>query len=45
MSKDKWHDDFNKDDVRDKILSGELNREDCDKKNEHKILKLLKRRT
>ena len=39
---DKMHENII-DDVRDKNLSGELNREDCDEANVHVFLCLLKR--
>ena len=44
VHEDKICDNFNKDDLRDKILSGKLNREDCNEKNLCKFLKLLERR-
>ena len=39
------HENFNKDNFRDKMLTGEINREDCDEKNVCKCLTLLKRTT
>ena len=38
VHEDKMHENVNKDDVREKTLSGELNREDCDKNIVHKFL-------
>ena len=43
--KDKMHDNINEDNVRDKTLSEELNRGDCDEKSVCKFLSLFKRRT
>ena len=40
LCNDKTHENT----IEDKILSGELNREDCEENNEYKFLCLLKRR-
>ena len=45
VHKDKMHGNIVDDDVRDKILSGELNREDCNEENAYKFLSLLKRKS
>ena len=45
VHKDEMHENVNEDDVRDKILSVELNIEYCNAKSMCKFLLLLKRRT
>ena len=45
VHKDKMHENIIEDNIRDKILSGELNREDCDEESVCKFLSLVKRRT
>ena len=42
MSKDRIHRNVINDSVRDKMLDGEYNREDCDEDNLHRFLCLLK---
>ena len=42
---DKIHANLNDDNMKEKIVQGTLNREDCDDNNAHEFMCLLKRRT
>ena len=43
MCKDKTHGNVQDDDIREKIINGQLQRDDCDSIKAYRFLKLLKR--